>query len=80
MSNQNQIDEIFKELKESGIGVNVHYMPIYLHPYYQQLGYKKGLCPNSETAYESMITLPCYPLLKEDDLKYICNKLIEICR
>ena len=71
-------DEIFKELKESGIGVNVHYMPIYLHPYYQKLGYKKGLCPNSETVYENMITLPCYPLLKEEELKYICEKLKNI--
>ena len=71
-------DEIFKELKESGIGVNVHYMPIYLHPYYQKLGYEKGICPNSENVYENIITLPCYPLLKEEELKYICEKLINI--
>jgi len=72
-------DDIFKELKESGIGVNVHYMPIYLHPYYQSIGYKKGLCPISEFVYESIITLPCYPLLKDDELKYICKKVNEIC-
>ena len=73
-------DDIFKELKKSGIGVNVHYLPIYLHPYYQNLGYKKGLCPVSESVYESMITLPCYPLLKNEELKYICTKVIEICQ
>ena len=71
-------DEIFKELKLNNIGVNVHYMPIYLHPYYQKLGYKKGLCECSENVYKNMITLPCYPLLKEEDLKYICDKLLNI--
>jgi perosamine synthetase len=71
-------DTVFKELKESGIGVNVHYLPIYLHPYYQNLGYNKGLCPVSESVYESMITLPCYPLLKDEELKYICTKINEI--
>ncbi len=71
-------DDVFKELKEAKIGVNVHYMPIYLHPYYQNLGYKKGLCPNSESVYESIITLPCYPLLKKEELKYVCEKITEI--
>lgn len=71
-------DTVFKELKESKIGVNVHYLPIYLHPYYQKLGYQKGLCPISELVYESMITLPCYPLLQDEELKYICNKINEI--
>lgn len=72
-------DDVFKELKESGIGVNVHYMPIYLHPYYQSIGYKKGLCPVSETVYESMITLPCFPLLRDEELNHICKKINEIC-
>lgn len=71
-------DTVFKELKESKIGVNVHYLPIYLHPYYQNLGYQEGLCPISESVYESMITLPCYPLLKDEELIYICNKINEI--
>lgn len=71
-------DYIFKELKEANIGVNVHYMPIYLHPYYQNLGYKKGLCPISESVYESIITLPVYPLLKKEELIYICETLTKI--
>ena len=73
-------DEIFEKLKKSGIGVNVHYKPIYLHPYYQKLGYNIGLCPTSEWVYNRIITLPCYPLLKNDELEYICNKVIEICK
>ena len=71
-------DNIFKELKEAKIGVNVHYMPIYLHPYYQSIGYNRGLCPVSEIVYECIITLPCFPLLKDEELNYICNKINEI--
>jgi len=40
--------KIFEELKERRIGVNVHYIPVYYHPFYRKLGYKKGLCPNAE--------------------------------
>ena len=68
-------DEIFKELKSQGIGVNVHYMPIYLHPYYESLGYKKGLCPEAEIIYEKMITIPMFPLLTNDSINYVINTL-----
>jgi UDP-4-amino-4,6-dideoxy-N-acetyl-beta-L-altrosamine transaminase len=71
-------DTIFKELKNEKIGVNVHYMPIYLHPYYQTLGYKKGLCPIAENIYERIITLPMFPLLKDEEINIICNTLLNI--
>ena len=76
----NNRDEIFKKLKEAGIGVNVHYMPIYLHPYYETLGYKKGLCPESEKCYDRIITLPIFPLLKDEDIEYVCNTLVNVIR
>ena len=71
-------DEIFKKLKLNGIGVNVHYMPIYLHPYYQSLGYIKGLCPVSEELYEMILTLPIFPLLKNEEIETICEQIINI--
>ena len=71
-------DTIFKELKSNGIGVNVHYMPIYLHPYYQSLGYQKGLCPVSEDVYSRIITLPMFPLLKDEDIEKVINTTINI--
>lgn len=52
---------IFLALKEQGLGVNVHYIPVYYHPYYRELGYEKGLCPVAEDLYERIITLPLYP-------------------
>jgi UDP-4-amino-4,6-dideoxy-N-acetyl-beta-L-altrosamine transaminase len=73
-------DAIFKELKEANIGVNVHYKPIYRHSYYEKLGYKQGLCPISEQLYERLITIPIFPTLKKEEINYISNKIIEICR
>lgn len=60
--------EIYEALQAENIGVNVHYIPVYLHPYYQDLGYKKGLCPNAEDLYENMITLPLFPAMTEKDV------------
>jgi UDP-4-amino-4,6-dideoxy-N-acetyl-beta-L-altrosamine transaminase len=64
-------DEVFDRLQSKGIGVNVHYIPIYLHPYYKMLGYKKGLCPNAEGYYRETITLPLYPGLSDSELKSV---------
>lgn len=71
-------DEIFKELKSNGIGVNVHYMPIYLHPYYESLGYSKGLCPQAEKVYEQIITLPIYPLLTNDQVTKVIKSIKDL--
>ncbi len=58
--------EIFDALQAEGVGVNVHYIPTYYFPYYQQLGYKKGLCPNAEKLYERIISIPLYYSLSND--------------
>ncbi|MCG3085214.1 UDP-4-amino-4,6-dideoxy-N-acetyl-beta-L-altrosamine transaminase [Anoxybacillus sp. LAT_35] len=60
--------EIFEALQQQNIGVNVHYIPVHFHPYYRQLGYKKGTCPNAEKLYEEMITLPLFPAMSEEDV------------
>ncbi len=60
--------EIFEALQQQNIGVNVHYIPVHLQPYYQQLGYKKGICPKAEKLYEEMITLPLFPAMSEEDV------------
>jgi perosamine synthetase len=60
--------EIFEALQQQNIGVNVHYIPVHFQPYYQQLGYKKGICPNAEKLYEEMITLPLFPAMSEKDV------------
>lgn len=59
--------EVFQALWAEGIGVNVHYIPVYWHPYYQKRGYQKGLCPNAEQVYEGLITLPLFPEMGDPD-------------
>ncbi len=52
--------EVFDALQAEGVGVNVHYIPVYSFPYYQKLGYKMGSCPNAEKLYERIISIPLY--------------------
>lgn len=70
--------QIFEALLAENIGVNVHYLPVYLHPYYQKLGYKKGTCPNAESLYDSMITLPLYPAMSNNDFYDVINALNKV--
>lgn len=70
--------EIFKKLRESGVGIQVHYIPVYWHPFYQKLGYKKGLCPKAEAFYKSIISLPIYPDLKLEDQKSVIKRVISL--
>ena len=53
-------EQIFDGLRESGIGVNVHYIPIHTQPYYRQHGFKDGEFPNSESYYKAALSLPLY--------------------
>ena len=48
--------------------VHVHYIPVYWHPYYQKLGYQKGLCPNAEELYNCMLTVPLFPAMTDQDV------------
>lgn len=71
--------EIFEKLREQGIGVNVHYIPVYKHPYYQENGYADVMCKNAEKIYERIISLPLYPLLtneEQDMVIYNIKKLV----
>jgi UDP-4-amino-4,6-dideoxy-N-acetyl-beta-L-altrosamine transaminase len=70
--------EIFEALRAENIGVNVHYLPVYLHPYYKKLGYKQGLCPEAEKLYESMITLPLFPGMDCNDVEDVINAVNKV--
>jgi UDP-4-amino-4,6-dideoxy-N-acetyl-beta-L-altrosamine transaminase len=61
--------ELFRALRAENIGVNVHYIPVPWHPYYQSLGYKKGEWPVAEGAYERMISLPIFPAMTDRDVE-----------
>lgn len=55
----------FDRLRERGIGVNLHYIPVYLQPFYRRLGFGPGLCPEAEAYHREAITLPLYPGLSD---------------
>jgi perosamine synthetase len=61
--------EIFAALRAEGIGVNVHYIPVHLHPFYRQhFDTGPGLCPVAEAAYETIISLPMFPQMSDEDV------------
>ncbi|WP_415902752.1 UDP-4-amino-4,6-dideoxy-N-acetyl-beta-L-altrosamine transaminase [Neptuniibacter sp. QD29_5] len=66
---------LFNQLREDGIGVNVHYIPIHLQPYYQHFGFAKGDYPNAERYYERAITIPLHPKLSNKEIAYINDSL-----
>lgn len=70
--------EVFEALRKAGIGVNVHYIPVYHHPYYRNHGYADVICPNAEEYYSECISLPLYPGLKEQEQEYVIEKVIEL--
>jgi UDP-4-amino-4,6-dideoxy-N-acetyl-beta-L-altrosamine transaminase len=57
--------EVFDALRERGVGVNLHYLPVHLHPYYRELGFSEGQFPEAEAFGQEAITLPLYPGLTE---------------
>ena len=70
--------EIFENLRKKGIGVQIHYIPVYLQPYYAKLKYRKGLCPNAERFYKSEISIPMFPSLKPKEIKYVINSVMKV--
>lgn len=62
---------LFNHLKSKGILCQVHYIPVYRHPYYQKLGYKKGICLKAEEFYEKIISLPMFYGLNIDEQKKV---------
>ncbi|OWA36197.1 UDP-4-amino-4,6-dideoxy-N-acetyl-beta-L-altrosamine transaminase [Saccharibacillus sp. O16] len=72
--------EIFEAFRDCNIGVNVHYMPVYLQPYYRELGYAEGLCSNAEAYYETAITLPLFPKMSDMDVQQVIDVTKDIVR
>ena len=70
-------DEVFKKLRENGIGVQVHYIPVYFHPYYRMMGYKERLCPHAEDYFHRAITLPLYPSMDRGDMERVVEEVFK---
>lgn len=68
-------DEVFAALRAAGVGVNVHYIPVHLQPFYRQMGFAPGDFPEAEAYYAQALSLPLYPGLTEAEQHYIVNAL-----
>ena len=63
--------EIFDALRSDGIGVNLHYIPVYRQPYYRELGFGQGYCPNAEAYYAEAISIPMFPALTDEEQREV---------
>ena len=70
--------QFFEALEAENVCCNVHYIPIYYFPYYEKLGYRKGLCPNAEKLYEEIITLPLYYAMSDADVESVIEAVTKI--
>lgn len=70
--------QVFDKLKQLGIGVNVHYIPVYKHPYYQNNGYNKIACANAENYYKHTISIPIFPKMTDEEVDYVINEIKNI--
>lgn len=69
--------EVFDEMRRRGVAVNLHYSPVHLQPYYRELGFREGYCPEAEAHGREAITLPLYPTLSERDQDAVITALRE---
>lgn len=70
--------KVFNKLRAAGVGVNVHYIPVYHHPYYQKNGYEQVHCREAEIFYERAISLPIFPGLTKEQQEYVIEQIMNI--
>jgi perosamine synthetase len=71
--------EVFAALRGAGLGVNIHYLPVHLHSFYQQrFNTGRGECPQAEAAFERLLTLPLYPAMSEAEVERVIASLVKV--
>lgn len=71
--------EFFEAMATENVQPQVHYVPVYWFPYYEKLGYKRGLCPKAEFIYERIMSLPLYPAMSDEDVESVINAVKKVC-
>jgi len=72
---------LVESLHKAGIGVQVHYVPVHYHPYYQRLGFQRGAYPVAEDFYDRVLSLPMFPAMTDDDVRRVTDACISlVCR
>ena len=70
--------EMHEKMQSFGINVNLHYIPVYRHPYYERLGFKKGYCPEAEKYHEDVLSIPMYPSLEDREQTKVIQIIQEL--
>lgn len=70
--------EFFDALAAENVQCQIHYVPVYWFPYYQHLGYEKGLCPNAEAMYKGIMSIPLYPGLTDQDVEDVIHAVKKV--
>lgn len=70
--------QFFDAMTAENICCNVHYIPVYYHPYYEKLGYQKGLCPRAEKLYEEIMSLPLYYAMTDEDVEDVIKAVKKV--
>jgi perosamine synthetase len=69
-------DKVFDSLRKAGVGINVHYIPVHMHPFYlERFGTKKGICPVAEAAYEQILSLPMFSAMTDKDVDIVISEV-----
>ena len=70
--------EFFDAMSAENVQCQIHYVPVYWFPYYQKLGYKKGLCPVAEDVYKGIMSIPLYPKMTDQDVNDVIHAVTKI--
>lgn len=70
--------QFFDAMAFENIQCQVHYIPVYWFPYYQHLGYERGLCPNAEELYKSIMSIPLYPKMTDEDVEDVIHAIYKV--
>lgn len=70
--------EFFDAMSAENVQCQIHYVPVYWFPYYKRLGYRRGLCPNAESIYESIMSIPLYPKMSDQDVEDVIHAVKKV--
>ena len=71
--------EFFDAMSAENVQCQIHYVPVYWFPYYEHLGYKKGLCPKAEEVYKGIMSIPLYPKMTDRDVEDTVHAVKKVC-
>ena len=70
--------EFFDAMSAENVQCQVHYVPVYFFPFYQKMGYEKGLCPVAESIYKGIMSIPLYPMMTDEDVESVITAVKKI--